>query len=204
MVDASTYHGIGKSKRVSLMELVPQTSPWLAPMNPQQQAAELRSRNVFAPFIRYDESFRDRVQRGTKYDLKSGLGLLLLLGGPVLSFWLAISGYLPFLTKQKAGIAASASALVFFGIGVYLIANESARFFRRQLLPKILYELGPMSVTPAEWEAVAQRMKRLRFPTWRMVKREIPRLGQAAHTAAVSNAAATRGARPALNLNFNR
>ena len=204
VVDASTYHDIGRNKRMSLMELISLTSPWLAPMDAQEQAAEVRVRNVLSPFVRYDQSFRDRVRRGTKYDAISALGLLLLLGGPALSFWLAVGGYLPFLSGSRAGLAASVSSLVFVAAGIYLIANETGRFFRRQLLPKIVYELGPLSTTPAEWEAVAQRMKRLRFPTWRMVKREVPRVGQESHRAVVSKAAPAKGSKPALNLTFDR
>jgi hypothetical protein len=203
-VDASTYHDIGKNKRMCLMELVSLTSPWLVPMTPPQQAAEIRSRNVLAPFVRYDLSFRDRIRRGARYDWISFLGLLLFLGGPVLSMWLSFTGKLPFLTRSQAIMAGSIGSVVSASAGIYMIANETGRFFRRQLIPKILYELGPMAVTREEWEAVAHRMKRLRFPTWRMVKSELSRVGQESHTAAVSKAAPPKGSKPALNLNFNR
>ena len=65
--------------------------------------------------------------------------------------------------------------------GIYMIATEERRFFKKHLAPRIHDELASLGAQKSDWEAAIRRMKRLRFPTWRMLKAEVRRADFPAH-----------------------
>ncbi|HWB04837.1 MAG TPA: hypothetical protein VG796_17545 [Verrucomicrobiales bacterium] len=175
-VDAVLYHGIGRKRNASLAELIPLTSPWLGLMDARQCSQETRFRNILSPFVRFDTSFRDRsVRIGPQLDRVGVVAVLLMIFGPTAMAGLVMSDRVPFLTNPQTVAAAWICSALLIIWGFYMILSESGRFYRRQLLPRILDELAPLAPQRSEWEAVMLRMKRLRFPSWRLVKHELSR-----------------------------
>ena len=181
-VNASYYHTISRRKK-ELRELIPLTSPWLGPFTEQQIQQEKRRRIILDMFLRYDASLRERsVRGGTHLDAISVLGLLAAFLLPVLFIWLTFSGHLDFLNKSQRAMSALLASVTAFVWGFYLFASEDRRFFRRNTLPRLLSETAPMQLQKQDWEMVVARMKKLRFPSWRMLKPEIRKLnGDGSH-----------------------
>jgi hypothetical protein len=175
-MSAVLYHGFGRKKKASLSELIPLTSPWLGAMDAQAHQEESRFRDILSSFVRCDQSLRGRSLRiGMQFDWLGGLAVLTMFVAPMALTALALTNGFPFLSRSQAVALAWAGSVAAVVWAIYMIVTEEARFFRRQLLPRIREELAPLDAQRSDWEKVVLRLKRLRLPSWRMVRRELRR-----------------------------
>jgi hypothetical protein len=170
-VAAITYHRIELDVPASVDELIPLTSPWLGVKDKKALAREGRFRRILAPLMRYDVAFRNRALHGTPFDWNGAQAVVAMVFGPLVMAAFVMSGRVPYLTKPQAmSLAVFCSSLLVIW-GIYMILSESVRYYRRQLLPLILNELETLAPSRRELETAALRMKRLKLPSWRLVRR---------------------------------
>ena len=175
-VPAVYYHGFGKKKKAAVSELIPLTSPWLETTNAQEQQDEWRFRRILDIFMRYDGSFRERSLRGgMQFDWVGGLAVLMLIFVPTGLAGLVMSDNIPLLSKSQSVAMAWIVSIIAVIWGIYMIMTEERRFFRRNTLLRLHAELAPLAAQKSDWETAMRRMRRLRFPSWRMLKAECRR-----------------------------
>jgi hypothetical protein len=170
------YHGFGRKKKARVEELIPLTSPWLGTMGAEEMENERRFRRILDIFLSYDSSIRSRsVRGGMQFDWVGGLAVLMLIFVPMALAGLAMSNSMPLLTKSQSVAAAWIGSVAVVVWGIYMIVTEEQRFFRRKLLPRLREELAGAGARKGDWEAAMHRMKRLRFPLWKTMKKEVRR-----------------------------
>jgi hypothetical protein len=173
-VNALHYYAFGKKKKATLQELIPLTSPWLLPRTAKETQEEDRFRKILAVFSEHDLFVRKRrMNGGQQFDWIGGIALLAMLIVPIAMFALVASGPIPFLSKSQTLTVATVVSLAAFITGIYLIATEAKRFFRKHTLLRIHSQLDPLNAQKADWQRAISRLKRLRFPIWKSLKPEL-------------------------------
>lgn len=179
-VQALRYRDIGKSKTARLVDLIPRTSPWLGECSAEEAAEEARFLGMLAIFQKAEASLHDRDQKKqAPLDLAGVLGFLQMIVVPLTLIGLVMSRSMPLVPREYAATVAGVLSLMSLFWGIYVIATEQRRFFRRHTLPRLLGELEPFRAGKADWAKVIARLKRLRYPNWKRLQSELSRLNDA-------------------------
>jgi len=155
-VEPTDFRAFCRKRKTPLPEMIEQTIPALSPGASAEMAKEKRLWLIKAPLLRFNESARDRLMNGGSMDGRAWLALLGLVA----------CGYLStVITPMSAWTKAHQGTIAAVALGLpmlWLLAEMSlvkSRFFRNNILPMLVAELGPLKSSSEEVKEVFRRFK---------------------------------------------